>query len=234
MKSFNTYLLFLLMLSASTMTALAQETDPQLEAVLWKRLSLSKKVSPRVSLSLAPQLIFGDNISRASLWLTDFGIGYKVNRNLSLNGTYRLNVKFREGNQANDLRHQLLFNIYTTHRINSKLRLYYRARYQTQSPELLGFMNEEGVGARHFLRNRLKMRYSASYYFRPWVTYELFHRVGHPTKGTYLRNNRLLAGVDYRINNAHKLNFFAGVQNRLDRQDKPTRVILGTTFSKRF
>ena len=228
MKIKNIFLLVILI--AVAFISIAQERDPVTEQVLWKRINLGKKLSPRITASVAPQLIVGENISRINSLLTDFGLGYTINRNISLKGTYRMVLRFREGEPLGS-RHQLLMDLSTTHRITSGFKVYYRFRYQSQSPELLDFVNEEGRDARNFIRNRIKARYSIDYYFRPWVTYELFHRMGHSRRGNHLRNDRLLLGLDYRINNFNKLNFFAGVQNRRDRDDRPARLIFGTTYS---
>lgn len=231
MKALNIFLLLALL--GGAFSAIAQDRDPVTEQVLWKRVSLSKKLSPRITASVAPHLIAGDNITRISSLLTDFGLGYKINRNISLKGTYRMVLRFTEGEPMGS-RHQLLMNLSTTHRITSGLKVYYRFRYQSQSPEMLDFVNEEGRNARNFIRNRIKVRYSINYYFRPWVNYELFHRMGHQSRGNHLRNDRLLLGLDYRINNDNKLNFFVGVQNRRDRNDRPARLIFGTTYSHSF
>jgi len=231
MKALKIYLLLALL--GCAFTGAAQERDPVTEQVLWKRVSLSKKLSPRFTANVAPHLIVGDNISRINSLLTDFGLSYKVNRNISLKGTYRMGMRFNQG-EPMDLRHQLLMNISTTHRVASGLKVYYRLRYQSQSPEMLDFMNEEGRDARNYIRNRIKVRYSINYYFRPWVNYELFHRMGHRSRGNHLRNDRLLMGLDYRINDFNKLNFFAGVQNRRDRNDRPARLIFGTSYSHSF
>ena len=231
MKALNIFLLVTLL--GSAFSATAQDQDPVTEQVFWQRISISKKLSPRITASIAPHLIVGDNISRINSLLTDFGLGYTINRNLSLKGTYRMVLRFPEGVPVGS-RHQLLMNLSTTHRITSGLKIYYRFRYQSQSPEMLDFVNEEGINASNFIRNRIKARYSINYYFRPWVTYELFHRMGHRSRGNHLRNDRLLLGLDYRINNSNKLNFFAGVQNRRDRNDRPARLIFGTTYSYSF
>jgi hypothetical protein len=224
--------LYLLTLSLGSLPALAQENETVVEPVGWARFSLSKKLTPRIRLSVAPQLIISDKFSRLSGTLTDFGLTYKIIPNLSLKGTYRLSTRHRPG-EAISTRHQLLLNVGTSHRITSRLKLYYRFRYQTRSPELLRFMYAEAQSSREFIRNRLKARYSVNYYLRPWITYELFHRIGHRRRGNYLRADRLLLGLDWRINDDNKINIFAGPQSRRDRDDRPVRLIFGTSYSHR-
>lgn len=229
----NGLLACVLLLTAAG-TAIAQDQPSGTEEVLWTRFSFGKKLSPRLKASVAPHFIFGSDISRVSSMLTDFGLSYKIVPAVSVSGTYRLVLRFPEGADPVTSRHQLLLNLSASQKVFSRFKVYYRVRYQSQSPEMLSFMNEEGLAVRHFLRNRVKMRYSVNYYLRPWVSYELFHRMGHRNRGTYLRNDRLLLGLDYRFDQRNRLNLFAGTQNRLDRNDRPTRLIFGTTWSHDF
>jgi len=218
------------MASLAMLPAFGQEENPGVESVGWASVSLSKKLTPRVGLSVAPQFVISDGFSRMSGTLTDFGLSYKLLPNISLKGTYRLGTRHRE-REAISFRHQLLLNLSTSHRITSRLKLYYRFRYQTRSPELLNFMYAEEQNTSVFVRNRIKARYSVNYYLRPWVTYELFHRMGHRQRGNYLRADRLLLGLDLRINDRNRLNIFMGPQQRRDRDDRPVRMIFGTTYS---
>jgi hypothetical protein len=213
---------------------LAQDPSQEIESVGWTRLGFSKKLAPRISASVAPQLILQDNFSRVGSMLTDFGLSYKLHPMLSLSGAYRLVARFPEGEAAISTRHQLLLNLSSSYRITSGLKLYYRFRYQTQSPEILEFMHTETLNSSQYFRNRLKLRYSANYYLRPWMSYELFHRMGHPRRGNYLRADRLLLGLDLRVDERNRLNVFVGPQNRLDRNDRPLRMIFGTTYSVSF
>jgi hypothetical protein len=220
----------LIMASLAMLPALGQEENPGVESVGWASVSLSKKLTPRVGLSVAPQFVISDGFSRMSGTLTDFGLSYKLLPNISLKGTYRLGTRHLEG-EAISFRHQLLLNLSASHRITSRLKLYYRFRYQTRSPELLNFMYAEEQNTSVFVRNRIKARYSVNYYLRPWVTYELFHRMGHRRRGNYLRADRLLVGLDLRFNDRNRLNIFMGPQQRRDRDDRPVRMIFGTTYS---
>ena len=225
MKTFPFIVVFFILFSSA---AKAQESD----AALWATLSLEKQLSRKISISLDEEVRLKDNLSNPDLFYTNLGGLYKINKNLRAGLTYRLTEKKQENNMFS-IRHRLMADVIYRKKFYGYL-FQYRSRIQ---PELKDFSaSETGRIPSWDWRHKAELKYDYDR-FVPYAGTEWFLQLKdpeNPERNRMMRQYRIFAGTDYKINSNHTLGFYGLLDKELNTSNPLTTWVLGLQYAYQF
>jgi hypothetical protein len=161
---------------------IAQEIKTVRDIGLWSRIGLDYKVNKDWQFSAAQEVRTNNNASRIQKSITDFDLGYRINKKFDLSGGLRYAYnRERDNSFSHNIRYNLDFKFKTE--LAKNFDLQYRFRYQSnyENP-FTGFSDFEQTSK---ARNRIKLEYdkkkhepyfgaeifrSFVYYRKPWFS----------------------------------------------------------------
>lgn len=169
------------------------------DAQVWTSISLEKKLSPRFSFTLSPEVRFIENVNQLGASFVDGGLSYKLSKAIKLSAAYRISNKW-DSNEGFERRNRFMTDLDLRYKIKPFI-LMNRLRYQSQYAESY-FPEQRDQGPKNYLRERLMLKLDLDRRISPFLSGELFYHLNHPLEnGVYNFDNlRTALGFNYEVN----------------------------------
>jgi hypothetical protein len=202
-----------------------QAQDPGLG--LWTGVSVEKKFTKNFAVQLNGQTRFTEDISLLGSYLGEVGLQYKLGKNWEVGGFYRYIGRRKWNRELQDWYYRPYHRFYGEISYETKfwkaVKLQYRLRYQHQFRD-----DAEGVVVTgNYLRNKLELGYANRSRFTPYVSADVFYRVGETVDQVRYRG-----GVNVRLTKTQSVDLFAFNDTPVGTTD-PNEFILGVTYKLR-
>lgn len=200
----------------------------QTEVGLWTGLNVEKNLNRTFAFRLNTEVRFSDNITVARTYLVEPGLTVKFNNHWKVTGYYRYIQRLKWDSENRDYNYTPYSRFYVNlsyDRSLWKLKLDYRMRYQHQFKDDPG---GELVSDKSYLRNKLELSYKNDSHFTPFVSADLFYRMG-----SHFDEIRYKAGTEFKINKYHSIDLYGFTDQELDEHKSP-KFILGVQYKLEF
>ncbi|GAB3998180.1 hypothetical protein GCM10028807_45170 [Spirosoma daeguense] len=162
---------------------------------LWTGVSAELKLSKAFSIQGNSQLRFSNNISVTNAYLSELGLSYNLNKHWQLSGYYRYVGRRRFDKSIDEYYYRPYHRFYGElsydHKLGKLVKFEYRLRYQNQFKD-----DAEGIVAdKSYLRNKVELLLNTRSRFSPFVSGDLFYRLGDETNQGLFDQVRLKAGL---------------------------------------
>lgn len=191
--------LIVIFVLASAASAYSQEGTS-----LWTGVGLEKKVNKKIELSFATQVRMPENISYAQVYLAEFGVSYKLLKNLDISGYYRFINRRKDETKLWKNRHRFYVDLAYDQKfglIKFENRLRYQHQFQDNDGEV-GFDSS-------YLRNKIELSYPNKTKITPYISGDLFYEIGNT-----INQLRPAVGVNYKLNKKNVLQL--GLMQNID------------------
>lgn len=170
----------------------AQDTVVVRDLHLWTGVKLEKTFAKDWMVFVAPELRLKHDISEINNYFFETGLRYRINKNFSLEGQYRITF-----DKKKDDSYELLTRYALDLRYKGRLdfmSISYRLRYQK---EVEGWnLVNPNVPYEKYVRNRIRFRYEDLGRFKPYVSAEIF-QLFEPLQVARFEYIRIMGGVRY-------------------------------------
>jgi hypothetical protein len=157
----------------------------------WAVVNIQKKLSKDFEINLEQQLRLYTNATTIDDYILDFGSKYKMNKNFKLGANIRYIYNKKRWNETeNNSRYNLDLNYKGN--ISTKLKLYYRLRYQKDITNVLSETQMTNVNFSS-IRNRIKIGYKINKNNRLYFSGEIFRSM-EIFKSPYFNKTRFYLG----------------------------------------
>jgi len=198
------------------------------DAGLWSSITVEKKITQNFSAQLSEELRFNENISELGTIYTDFGISYRIYKNISASANYRFIQKRRVDDFYNK-RQRLYFDFLFRHKL-SKLTFTLRERVQSQLREVESDQN--ATSPEYYSRTKFTLKYDFGKKYFPFASAELFYPLNSNSRfGNEIDNVRYAVGVDYEFNKYNAVDLFYLINKELHANDPLTEYIIGIGYT---
>jgi hypothetical protein len=197
------------------------------EIGFWSGLNAQKTIKRTFVLHVNTQARLGENLSVMQAYLGEIGLSYKINKHWQLSGYYRYTARRKQNQETGQYPYRPYHRIYGEacydHKI-WKLKFNYRLRYQDHFKD-----DEKGKDAdKSYLRNKLELSYPNKTRFTPYISTDVFYRLGEIFE--QMRNK---AGVEVALHRRHQLDFYGFTDYQLaGRQEN--KFVLGVQYKVKF
>jgi hypothetical protein len=182
---------FLLFFSFLTLIAFSQEKD----FGIWYGVSADHKLTDKLKIGLSASVRTFDNAAKVEEGFMEGGLEYRLNKYLSIAGSYRLSDNIEDDNSYY-FRHKLFFDLkgsYSLGDFSFTGRFRFQERFKTYIED-----NEDEIPDSHG-RIRLKALYNVpSFPVNPFVSAEFFCPM-FKSSDRVVDKNRLMGGIEYNI-----------------------------------
>jgi hypothetical protein len=204
-------------------TVIAQQQD----AGLWMSATVQKRITTKLSLTLAEEIRLNENITEAGTLFSEAALDYRFARRWNAGFAYRF-IQRRRIDDSYSVRHRLMADLSYRFRIK-KFTLTPRLRYQIQYRDV----NSSPTGhiPETMLRSRLALRYNLGKRYFPFFNVELFIRL---TQERFVDNVRYQAGMDYDLSKYHTLTFFYLINREMQVRNPLTEYVAGMGYRYQF
>ncbi|MFA4851167.1 MAG: DUF2490 domain-containing protein [Bacteroidales bacterium] len=216
---------FLIFLISGFFYATAQVSD----AGLWLSLNAEKKITPVLSLNLAQEFRFNENITELGTFLSEAGLTYKINKVIRISGNYRFTNK-RRLDDSYSKRHRYYFDLSMRKKLSSVIFIL-RTRFQSQYADV--YSSQDGTVPSNYSRNKLTFRFDSGKKYSPYISTELFTPL-NKSGAFYINNARYCAGIVYDINRMHAIDVFYMIQQQYNTIDPRKDFIIGISYNFTF
>jgi hypothetical protein len=172
------------------------------EIGLWTGFNLEKNIRRSFSFHLNAQVRYRDNLAVRSALLGELGLSYKINKRWEITGYYRYISRRRWDEEYYKYAYQPFHRFYADLSYDQKfrkLKFEYRLRYQNQFED-----DSDGLGQdKSHVRNKLEISYPNTSRFKPYLSADLFYRMG--TGFNQLRNK---AGILIEITKRQSIDLY--------------------------
>jgi hypothetical protein len=199
------FLLPLLILCAALPAQKREYTD---DAEVRAHFNLETKLSKKFSVHLDQQYRFGDNVGYLTRGSADFGLVYKLNRTVRLEGDYYY-IQRRKNNGSYATRHWFSGAVVVRGDVN-RLRFIYRNMVQFRNGDM--YSTDENL-TKIYDRNKLTMRYEATKRFTFYVSGEVYIPLNNPQMQG-IERMRDAAGVLFKTFKNQQLELYFMYQQR--------------------
>lgn len=214
----NFLLLFLLLISTLTFS---QEKDFQ----WWNKLTIEKRISPRMRLSLTDGLRFKENVSQFSRHFNQINFSYNFTPKFSTTISYRL-VQKGDDKLGLSIRNRMQMDL--IYEVNiKKFSITFQERFQSHVADI-NRKADWNVPV-NYLRSRITIDYKLDSKLRPFASAELFYLLGYD-----FTNYRLRAGLNYKLNKRNSLGLFYMLDQEINENNPRSDFILGTSYKHSF
>lgn len=190
------------------------------DAELWTGLSISKKITKKISANLEEQVRINDNISSGKSVFTDLGVSCRFNKSLKISGNYRF-INRGRNNGAYWISHRFYADLRYTYK-TKPLIFSYRNRFYTEIGQ-----EENGLIRENYERNKLELKFDLDKRFRPFIASELYYFV----EKAVFNKVRYTAGIDFNLKNRNELTLFYRIQRKMNETNPDYSYIIGVGFS---
>lgn len=215
------------LLALALLAASAQAQGPGLG--LWTGVSVEKKFTKNFAVQANAQTRFTEDVSLLGSYLGEVGLQYKLGKNWELGGFYRYIGRRKWNREIQDWYYRPYHRFYGELSYDQKfwkaLKLQYRLRYQHQFRDDA----EDGIVVTgNYLRNKLELGYANKSRFTPYVSADVFYRLG-----TGVDQIRYRGGVNVALTKTQSVDLFAFNDTPVGTTD-PSEFVLGVTYKLRF
>lgn len=196
----------------------------------WMTIGFNKELGKNFGLSIDQEARFKDNFTSINLFYTNVGINYRITKFLKVSLVYR-NIQKRKDDGSYGFRSR----IYTDFAFKfkpGKWTLAYRARFQAEWRQA-GYNRENGNLPEVFLRNLFKFGYEVGPHLIPYIGSEFRFQLQNPRIpwGNGFDRQRLIAGMDYKVNDMHTIGAYFLHQKEYNVNDPQTLYIIGLEYT---
>lgn len=211
MKVVKSKLFFLFgLLAFWPITLFSQEND----FGLWTGVSGQLKLGKRFEVTAEEQLRLRNNAQSIEQLLTEFGLGFKLNKRIDFAVNYRYAYK------EFAIRHRVNFDVAVESKFNKKLSLVNRFRYQVQYR-----FNED---IRPKFRHKIGIDYNLNKKAKANLDTEIFYAYYYDFKN--FSGYRLKSTFNYKLTDWLRWDIFALYQTELNDEYPVNEIITGTGF----
>lgn len=218
------YLLFTLL--TLTFFAKAQVND----AGLWAGITIEKKFTQRLSLSVTEEIRLEDNFYEIGTIFTDAGLTYKFTDNVRLSGNYRF-IQRRADEGYYNYRNRYYSDLIIRQKLSKKLLFINRIRVQTQNVFYSGEEDDE----RNLIREMVTIRLQTEKKYKPYIAGEILYRLSNDILGKgEFDEIRTRAGIDYQFDIKSSVDLFYLIKRELNDRVPETDYIIGVGYKYSF
>jgi|GEM_PF-932578 len=202
---------------------------------LWTGLAADYRLSKKFTLNLNGQVRFSDNIQVTRAYLGEAGLSYKLTKRWEVSGYYRYIGRLKKNKETDAYYYRPYHRFYGEASYDQKLgkgfRMGYRLRYQHQFRD-----DAEGVIATgSYLRNKLELEWRNTSVVTPFVSADVFYRVGGPVDrktvvGRGFDQVRYRGGLQLRFAKAHGIDLFAQQDKAIRGSGEGSGLVLGAVY----
>jgi len=168
-------------------------------------VEISKKIKPKLNLSLEEEFRLRDNFSTAERLSSALELGYKPWKFIKLGGAYTL-INYNHSTKGWELRHRYYFYALGTCKTNN-IRLSLRERFQSTYRQGVEATSTR-ANPKNYLRSRLKIEYDIpKSHFEPYCSAEFYNTLNDPQENT-MNKVHYSFGTAYQINKRNTLDFY--------------------------
>lgn len=183
---------------------------------LWTGAAINFKFNEVLSLDIAEQVRFDNNISSYQKSFSELGLQINLKKGFELKPSYRFTLL-----PGSAYEHRLSFDgQYSWSKKDFPLTLGYRMRYQ-----------HSFIGSKSYLRNKIKVGYKLSKLVDPFAAYEIFFRFNGKNE---FRVSRITIGLDWRITKNLHVNTYYRIQDDIFVKDPERQHIIGLMLDYKF
>ena len=216
---------FIFLLIALLTSVSAQQND----AVGTLALQIEKKITPSFSAAIYSQIAFHENYSETGYALFDLGLNYRLNSNFTLGVNYRI-LSLRNLENNYDQR-QFLYTDIAWSKGKGDFTLNVRSRYLTKFYGSHFSETENFRLNRHYLRNKVLLKYELNYTYSVFVATEQIYRLDQLDKTEQMRYS---TGVNYRINTRNRFQLTFSISEQVNKKYPDTNYTTGLTYYYKF
>lgn len=190
---------------------------------LWIGGSIAYDLTNDFKIEFEQQARFFESITELEKYITDIGIGYKINKNFGLGGNLRYYLdKEKDKRLVQDWRYN--FDLKFKHKIGERVKFSYRLRFQSVYEDLFGIIDQGRVSS---LRNKISIDYKLNKTNSLFVDAEIFRKLVFYRK-PYFNKVRFQVGNELKTK-IGKFKFAAGYEREL-KSDYPLNYFFGGVF----
>ena len=194
-------------------------------------LGVSKKLTPKLNLSLEEEFRTRDNFGEAERFSTALDLSYKFNDYLKLGWAYNL-INYNHETKGWEVRHRYYF--YGTGSLHfDRFTLSLRERFQ--STYRVGVKETDTrSNPKYYLRSRLELDYDiANSRWKPFVSVELYKPLNDKVDNK-MDKIRYTVGTEYKINKHNALEAFYRYNNFIDDDENDGQHVIGLGYTYKF
>lgn len=212
-------LIFIICLSISI--ANAQVNDAQ----LWTKLSVSKTFSQSFQMQIDLSTRFGNNITDLNTFYLQLSGEYKLAKWLKLGSNFRYAEKY-DFEEMTHSRYRGGIYVLLKKKFFKTLELQYRTMFQHQYTDI--YTSEKGQISTNFFRNKLNLSLDLDQKYSPYVSCEMYYKYTY--KFQDLSKLRYSIGVNYEINNLHKIDLYYLIQKETNVSNPLSSYVIGLAY----
>lgn len=202
-----------------TLLSFAGFSQIEKDAISWIGVSISKKVTKDLELSLMEQGRFSNNISHLKHIFTDISLGYKLNKALKFSAACRYsNRQLLEGGFETAYRYN--FDIQVRYK-KKPFVLSYRNRFQVEN-----VVETNGMERDPYDRNRIKVALDLDKKYSPWIAMDIYYSINKEE----FNKRRYTLGVEFNLPNRNELALFYRFVNTFNVSNPSNSYIIGVFF----
>jgi hypothetical protein len=193
-------------------------------------VEVSKKLMPKLSLSLEEEFRLRDNFSTTERFSSALELGYKPLKFLKFGGAYNL-INYNHSTKGWELRHRYYLFALGSCKVNN-FRLSLRERFQSTYRQGVEATSTR-ANPKNYLRSRFKIDYDIpKSHFEPYFSVEFYHTLNDPQENK-MNKVRYSIGTAYNINKRNTLDLYYRYTNFLEDDDLSGQnmICIGYSFS---
>ena len=194
-------------------------------------VDITKKIIPRLNLSLEEDFRLRDNLSEVDRFSTTLELSYKPWKFLKLGGAYNL-INYNHDTKGWEVRHRYYFfatGSYRFNRFTVSLRERFQSTYRVGVKE-----TSKRANPKLYLRSRLEVEYDIrNCKFEPFASVELYNTLNDP-QGNKMNKLKYTAGSKYKMNKRNSLQLYYRYVNFKDDDEGNGKHMIGAGYSYKF
>lgn len=199
------------------------------DAGLWLSAGVEARLHKKVTLSIAEELRFNENITELGTAFTDVGLEYKLSKKFKASANFRLAQK-RRLDDSYQLQHRFYLDLKYDQKVKP-FKLQLRTRFQDNYSDFGSASESQQEG--YILRNRLSLQWDTNRKLEPYLKLEFFTPLSIPFP-YFTSEIRYVGGVEYSISKKHKLDFYYLINNEINASNPETDYVSGIGYSYQF
>jgi hypothetical protein len=223
-KSHITILLFFIFYGLT-----AQDVKVVRDFEVWSEVELETTIAGKWDLKIQEELRLKTDASELNNFFTQFGLNYHINKNFSLEGSYRI---IKNQNKEKLLENFCRYDLALVYKARyDDFSIKYRAKYQKRIEGSNPFRNKMPYEIK--LRHKLQLNYDGLKSFTPYISSEIFQTQVIDVFPEY-DLFRLKAGINYKIKKIGSFKLSYGIEKELNNPQPFTHYILGMNYAYKF
>ena len=227
MKVFNKLILGFILLLFSYYPLLAQPEYID-DAAVWISFNFEKKINKQIVINLNQQNRITENVSLYGRGNLDFGISYRLNKNIRIVGNYTF---LKQPNL--DLSYTSQHRAYAAVILKKnweKWDFAYRNMFQIRMKNI--YSSDQGKVPQYYNRNKITAKYDLNKYIIPFISQELFYPFYQALHKGFDKS-RTAMGFDYKLSRKAQLEFYFLYQLELNASNAINRdFVYGVGFTQ--